>query len=142
MHTSDPKGRGPGHETRDVRIKAVAWLGVSIFVVTALTASLMVWLFGAFESREARRQRPPVSLMRPEGPQLPPLPRLQGQPTKDLAEMRREEDAQLASYGWIDPSAGVVRLPIERAMELVLQRGLPARAEITPPSAPAERSTR
>jgi len=127
MHTSEP-GKGPGHETRDVKIKSIAWLGAAIVVVTAAAALLMVLLFDAFEAREARRQRLPVSLTRPAEPQQPPEPRLQGQPVKDLAEMRGEEDEALTTYGWVDPAAGVVRIPIERAMDLVIERGLPARA--------------
>jgi hypothetical protein len=129
MHTSDHGGHGPGHETRDVRIKAIAWLGVSIFLVTAFAALLMVWLYRRLESREARSQEPPVSLVRPHESQEPPLPRLQGQPTKDLAEMRAEEEAALSSYGWVDRGAGVVHIPIERAIDLTVERGLPARPE-------------
>jgi hypothetical protein len=66
-------------------------------------------------------------MVRPGAPQQPPEPRLQGQPTKDLVEMRREEDEALSTYGWVDPQAGVVRIPIDRAMDRVLERGLPAR---------------
>jgi hypothetical protein len=35
----------------------------------------------------------------------------------------------LEGYGWVDREAGVVRVPIERAMELLLERGLPTRPE-------------
>ena len=54
-------------------------------------------------------------------------PHLQLAPTEDLKKFREREDAELNTYGWIDRTAGVVRIPIERAMELVLQRGLPVR---------------
>lgn len=49
-----------------------------------------------------------------------------------LSEFRKAEDSALHTYGWVNEGAGVVRLPIDRAKELVLERGLPAR-----PSAPA-----
>lgn len=42
-------------------------------------------------------------------------------------ETRASEDAKLNSHGWIDTERGIVRIPIERAMDLVAQRGLPAR---------------
>ena len=41
----------------------------------------------------------------------------------DLAAVREQEDEVLDSYGWVDKGAGVVRIPIERALELVAKRG-------------------
>jgi len=52
-------------------------------------------------------------------------PQLQISPRSDLRYFRAQEDKQLTNYAWVDRSAGVVRVPIERAMELVLTRGLP-----------------
>jgi hypothetical protein len=46
-------------------------------------------------------------------------------PGASLAELRAAEDADLNSYGWIDRKAGKVRIPIDRAMQLLLDRGLP-----------------
>ncbi len=46
--------------------------------------------------------------------------------------MREEEDALLNTYGWVDPQRGIVRIPIEQAMALVVQQGLPVRAGATP----------
>jgi hypothetical protein len=43
----------------------------------------------------------------------------------DLAQFRAREDEELTNYDWINRTAGIVRVPIERAMELVLQKGLP-----------------
>jgi hypothetical protein len=56
------------------------------------------------------------------------VPHLQLSPPKDLREFRAREETELNTYGWIDRTNGVVRVPIDRAMELVLQRGLPTRA--------------
>jgi hypothetical protein len=63
---------------------------------------------------------------------VPPGPRLQTAPAGDLAEMRAEEDAILHSYGWVDQTNGVVRIPIEAAMQLVVERGLPTRQSPAP----------
>ncbi|HWA87793.1 MAG TPA: hypothetical protein VG710_16300 [Opitutus sp.] len=41
---------------------------------------------------------------------------------QNLAELRAKHAAQLATYGWVDQKAGVVQLPIERAMELTIQK--------------------
>jgi hypothetical protein len=47
-----------------------------------------------------------------------------------LKQLRATEDAILSSYGWVDRQKGIVRIPIDRAIDLVLQRGLPARQGI------------
>jgi hypothetical protein len=69
-------------------------------------------------------------------PAQPPAPRLQVQPREELEQMRAQEDAILGSYGWVDANGGVVHIPIEQAMKLTLEQGLPARAA-TAGSAPA-----
>ncbi|HET7624080.1 MAG TPA: hypothetical protein VFM25_02355 [Verrucomicrobiae bacterium] len=56
------------------------------------------------------------------------FPRLQIAPEKELKELRVREELELNTYGWINKTAGVVRIPIDRAMDLVLQRGLPTRS--------------
>jgi len=52
-----------------------------------------------------------------------------------MQEMLRAENAQLQSYGWVDRSIGMVRMPIDRAMELVVEQGLPSWHEIPTPAA-------
>jgi hypothetical protein len=59
----------------------------------------------------------------------PPAPNLQNQPFKDLYMLRQDEAAKMNTYGWIDKDGGVARLPIDRAMEVMLQKGFPARAD-------------
>jgi hypothetical protein len=55
-----------------------------------------------------------------------PAPRLQTDDgSQDVADLHAREDMLLEDYSWVDPSQGKVRIPIERAMELVAQRGLP-----------------
>ena len=46
-------------------------------------------------------------------------------PQQDLEQLRRKQQELLNSYGWVDRDAGVVRIPIERAMDLVGEKGLP-----------------
>lgn len=58
---------------------------------------------------------------------LPPGLRLQTDAPADLKSYRAGQDKILAGYGWVDPHAGVVRIPVERAMELLLQKGYPVR---------------
>ena len=56
-----------------------------------------------------------------------PTPALQTQPFMDVFTLRQGEAEKLSSYGWVDKDGGVARIPIDRAMEMVIQRGLPVR---------------
>lgn len=58
-----------------------------------------------------------------------PTPALQTQPFKDIYLLREEEAKRLQSYGWVDKDGGVARIPIDRAMEIMIQRGFPTRPE-------------
>jgi hypothetical protein len=60
----------------------------------------------------------------PHGLPLPPTPRLQVHPKDDLLRLRRTERQQLTSYAWIDRDRRIVRIPIDRALQLVTERGL------------------
>ncbi len=51
-----------------------------------------------------------------------PAPRLQPNPVADLNKFRAREEQQMNSYGWIDPSAGKIHIPIERAIDIVASR--------------------
>ena len=87
-----------------------------------------MWLlFGYFASRESQLAAREFPLAAEQQNRLPPEPRLQTNPRQDLADLRRREDAILSTYGWVDKNAGVVRIPIDEAMKLTLERGLPAR---------------
>ena len=59
----------------------------------------------------------------------PPTPNLQNQPFKDIYMLRQGEAEKLTSYGWVDKEGGIARIPIDRAMEVMLQKGFPARAD-------------
>ena len=50
-----------------------------------------------------------------------PFPREQPNPLLDLEAMRARDDAELTNYGWIDKTTGVVRIPIDRAIDLMAQ---------------------
>jgi hypothetical protein len=65
-----------------------------------------------------------------------PQPRLERNERLEINDFRLQEEKNLNSYGWIDQKAGIARIPIERAMQLLSQRGLPTRplAGAVPPS--------
>jgi hypothetical protein len=57
--------------------------------------------------------------------ELFPTPRLEDDERTEINDFRYQQDQTLNSYGWVDQGGGVVRIPIDRAMQLIAQRGLP-----------------
>jgi hypothetical protein len=102
--------------------------GVIIFFISLGTGILLtlVVVFGLYKfMAKARSAEAPFPTMKEE--QKPPEPRIQPEPRLDVWKFQAETDAKLNSYGWVDQKAGVARIPIGRAIELLSQRGLPAR---------------
>jgi hypothetical protein len=109
------------HEHSDVNVRAILWFIVGLIVIAAVL-HVGVWLlFEAFESRTAAADPAPAPLAQPAG-QLPPSPRLQTRPVNDLKTLRAEEEALLHGEG---PG----RMPIERAMQVIVERGVPVRGQ-------------
>lgn len=111
-----------GYETRDVNVGALVGMGFALAVAIALSLGSVRYLLDVFH-KVATPQTRPLPLERTD--QTPPSPRLQDKPTRDFAEYRDAQEQLLNSYGWVDKEAGTVHLPIARAMDLALERGLP-----------------
>ena len=119
---------GPGHETSDVYLGGVFVFALGL-LVTLVIVYLLTWmLFAVLAKRETAHSLPQYPLAAGREDRLPPEPRLQTNPREDLRQLRAAEDAVLNSYGWVDKSQGVAHIPIDEAMKLTVQRGLPVRA--------------
>lgn len=126
---------GPGYEVQDTNPRAVLWFLVCLFIVICLTL-LVTWLM--FRHFSVSEVAPPSASSFADVRELPLGPQLQPDPRTNLLATRSKQQQELDSYSWEDRKAGVVRIPIERAMDLLLQKGLPvlpsAAAEETPPT--------
>jgi hypothetical protein len=127
-HASTPPNAAAqaGHEERDVTFRPVVISLIGLVGLIIVGAALMWALYQYFSARPAGAPANPLA--RSFGRQVPPEPRLQSNPLEDLRQLRAQEDTTLNTYGWVDRKTGVVRIPVERAMELLAQRGLPSRA--------------
>ena len=117
---SDP--HRAGHEPRDVNPFYVGLFALVLAIMIAILLLVLGRIFRHFEAA-AEMADPPQSPL--AGDQAPRPPLLQEQPAADLARLRREEDQELTSYGWIDRKRSVVRVPIGQAIEILAERGLP-----------------
>jgi hypothetical protein len=118
-----PQHEAKAYEERDVTLRPIGIVAVALVVLVIATFGLMRVLDLGLDTREAARSRPASPLAETYGRQEPPSPRLQTDPRRDLAALHAREDAQLKHYGWIDRPSGRVRVPVERAMELLVAEG-------------------
>jgi hypothetical protein len=120
------------HEQSDINVRVILWF---VAILTAITVIIQIAMWGMLKGLawyEVRNEPYVTPLARPEPAQPKdfPEPRLQTTPWTDLRAFRSEQQNYLNSYGWVDEKLGVARIPIARAKELLLQRGLPVRPEL------------
>lgn len=128
MSEPQPHAVSAHDQTRaqEVHVRPLLLFALGLIGLTGLVLLSMSWLFTATTARQARLDEPLAPMAQTASP-LPPEPRLQVKPAQDWRYIRAAEEATLQSYGWVDRSAGVVRLPIARAIALLAERGLPHR---------------
>jgi hypothetical protein len=128
-----PNDPPPAYETRDASTKGVLGFLVVLFVVINLIL-LGTWrLFRHFSVADL----PPASASPfANVRQVPSSPELQVNAREDFLKMYAQQQQELSNYAWEDREAGTVRIPIDRAMDLLLQKGLPVL-----PSAGASQAT-
>jgi hypothetical protein len=142
LNPSNPLGAGEGdreygptpagaqYEHTDIDPAVGYKFGLWLSVAMLLSFGIVYGAFWFFERQERAAntaiERFPLAkdYTRPA-----PTPALQTQPFKDLFMLREEEAKRLQSYGWVDKDGGVTRIPIDRAMEIMIQRGFPTRTE-------------
>jgi hypothetical protein len=125
----DPAGTPgkSGYELSDISSK-VAMVFAAGLIVAGVVIHVLVWLLyvylGQATAASYSRQYPLAAV---GAAPLPSAPMLQVKPREELKQLTAEEDALLNGYAWVDRATGIVRIPIDRAMKLVLERGLPIR---------------
>jgi hypothetical protein len=117
------------HEDSDINVRAILGVGAGVIVAGIVIAAVVWSLYAFLANREATGTMSEFPLAASQQQRLPPEPRLQTDPREDLRVLKQAEEEALKSYGWIDKNGGVVRIPIDQAMKLTVERGLPVRTE-------------
>jgi hypothetical protein len=103
-----------------------------LFTIIGFLAFVAVSLVGLRAYYAWNVRSPVITPPRPFAP-----PRLQTDPVGDLNRLKAQQRAQLTGYGWVDRDRGLVRIPIERAMDMIAARGPDGYAPLDPPAAPS-----
>jgi len=126
---------GASFERQDLSAQGVLAFLISLAVGGVLVYFVIWGLYDFMDARQRSHQPPQSPLVKqaetdtrkvlPEEIAQFPQPRLERNERVEINDFRLQEDQTLNSYGWMDEKAGVVHIPIERAMQLLAQRGLP-----------------
>jgi len=146
--TNNPYGHG-SFEREDLSASGVLYFIVGVGALALVAFLLMAGLYKFLDTR-AGKQQPAVSPLEANPPKDTrnltegykdylkdnfPAPRLEIDERTELNDDRIAEEEKLASYGYVDDNHVTVRIPIERAMDLIAQRGLPVRSQAAAPDA-------
>jgi hypothetical protein len=128
-----------GVRVRDVSIRGVLAFAFWLAVGLVASAAAMFVLLKTLEKKERAEDRKLPPMIAASLARTPPEPRLEPYPLAPREKLRAEEDELLTTYGWVDKDRGVARVPIDRAMDLLVQRGLPPARPMpaAPPAPPA-----
>jgi hypothetical protein len=119
-HSMHSTPNGSGHEKSEVSVPFIV-VSLSVLLVgTFLVALLVIGIFQFFshtyQTQESAKQNQQ---------QIPPEPRIEVEPFKQLLDVHAREDHVLSSYAWVDKGQGIVRIPIDQAIDDLAKKGLP-----------------
>jgi hypothetical protein len=141
-HSTNSTGNG-GYERRDVGVAPVVYFLLALLVAGGLVHFIVSGLYSYLE-KTSKAQQTPISPLVTNAPadtrhlsadyrdylkQNFPAPQLEIDERNQLDRIRIDEAQTLSTYDWVDQKAGAVRIPIDRAMDLLAQRGLPVRPQ-------------
>ena len=118
-HAIHHSPNGAGHEQSEVSVRLIVvslgFLAIFTFIICLLVVGIFRYFHSYYGTDEAVRLAQPV---------IPPEPRIEVAPYEQLQQLRAREDHILSTYAWIDKDAGTVRVPIDRAIDLLAAKGL------------------
>ena len=114
-----------GYEKSDARVAPLVLFGVALTLLVVVS----MWLVGRID-RALRAEREGESVEHPMRAfrKPPEEPLLQAVPASEMEAHQRAEEEVLSTYGWVDRTNGIARVPVERAMQILNERGMAARS--------------
>jgi hypothetical protein len=136
-HSPDLEDAQLRHEGSDVDVWAIGKFAIALTILSIGSLAGLFALLRYFIHSEGGPVPAIARSYQVDARSRPPAPQLEETPILDLARERAAEDKLLNSYGWVNQESGTVRIPVDRAMDLVIERGLPARQQAPPPASGA-----
>lgn len=109
----------------EIRPGEILKISFGIFALVIVSVIVCLWLYRVMLGIERPEAKPLSPIAAANERQLPPTPLLQSHPEGEMAQMRSELAEHLSSFGWVDETHGVVRMPIDTAIDLVAAGHLP-----------------
>jgi hypothetical protein len=125
--TEAPTHSRPLYEASDIDPRRVILIGAGLLATVLVIMTVTYIIYGFVSGRYLGRQPPASSLAHTRAPT--PEPHLSVNAPEELRQLRATENAALNSYAWVDKENGTVRIPIDRAIEVLAKKGLPTRSE-------------
>jgi hypothetical protein len=122
----------PAEFDSEIHVKSVFGVLAGLALLVALSFAAMGGLSRFLKDRAIARDPEPLPVAEANQPRPRPRAALQADPAADMRKYAKEEEAAISSYAWVDRASGVAQIPVERALEIVAERGLPV-----PPPLPA-----
>lgn len=120
---SPPVNPNPDWQDRDINLGMLIVVIAAVMVVTVGAFIAMNMLMKYYEMRADARDQPGSILTATR--QVPEGPLLQADPPGELAAHLAEQRALVSGYAWIDENTGIARIPVDRAMAIVAENGIP-----------------
>ena len=121
----DTQSIARAHEVHDINIRAITLFGVALLAIILVSLYALRAMAGMWsgEPLTVDARIAPSEATAPAAPG----PGVEAKPAVELEQVLAPQRERMNSYGWIDKNAGTIHVPIERAMTLLLEEGLPAR---------------
>jgi hypothetical protein len=136
--SNQPMVNHDGFEHEDLSSRGAFYFFAGLALLGLVIYLMMFGMYRFLDSYETAHQSPlsPMATpqadtraVTPENAQTFPQPRLEENERTQLRRFIEDQDRKLATYDWVDKERGTMRIPIDRAMELIVERGLPVRPE-------------
>src|SRR6266567_6628461 len=91
---------------REIDLKTILGFTGALVAVMMTVLAAMWWMSNSFKQQEEANDRAPSPIPEARLDPIPPGPRLQPSPPRDMDELRVKDREALTTYGWVDPARG------------------------------------
>jgi hypothetical protein len=114
---------------RELNLRTILGFCGGVVGVTILALLVMWWMSDSFKKMDQAKDAAPSPLAEAQLDPIPPGPRLQPAPPRDMNEMRARDREALTTYGWVDKPTGVARIPVDRAIQILADKAAAERGK-------------